>query len=599
MEGPGVTWFKSRDWFGLMGDRYTQVLHAQKTLARFTNIPLNYGTLTLVLLHMLKSVLTCPRPLSGPLRDALKDLHVDDSRELQGVWFVAELNLDERAENPLPQVEPHDTAQVLTDLRVAKSVVREAEEEDARRARARAGRGRVPSGPTATWAALKDMIETDPQQVMEPFVFPSGLSSVSDMAQRLFMLMTTNFFNCLATEHAVRTPVRKPVNVEEAMELWTVGAVGRRLINVKFKANHSRYGEAGNIQHVSFREMRKLLFPPLEQLECAAKNSLWRIVRESEGGYLRVFYDERTDAHKDPKVLDGLDTIFRYLHCLPVVSLPSEDGNAHGRMWHCSGAGGIEVWANPRYYTIESLSKKERARADEREEATHRGLRDYRTLGDQLLADFEDRTVEEVRTDRAAVKSGGAAGRAAARKQENKRRDNKTKNARKPPQRKRKEAPVSAEEEDGRGRLEAEERAGLAHAGEESEVHDRGAYEPPRARTAARKKAAGPTKTPVGAGLRNEGRRCFLNAVLQSLMHVAPVARLLQEEPNTDHGKCRSHGNEQGLTERPAENESKDATGCGICEMRKLFKETRKEAAVNPSGMLRLLKGGDGSVRCL
>jgi uncharacterized UBP type Zn finger protein len=70
----------------------------------------------------------------------------------------------------------------------------------------------------------------------------------------------------------------------------------------------------------------------------------------------------------------------------------------------------------------------------------------------------------------------------------------------------------------------------------------------------------------AGSGLNNMGNTCFFNAVLQCILHSAPLARLLEQK--THEKQCANHG------------------WCVYCELGRVWARTRNQRVVEPSGLV-------------
>src|ERR1700733_11057896 len=83
---------KSELYFGFQIRRVKELKNVQIHFSRYR--PANYGTITSVLMHMLRHIPHSPAAQTGYLRDALRDLHFDKVMDKFGSFFLHDLDLE-------------------------------------------------------------------------------------------------------------------------------------------------------------------------------------------------------------------------------------------------------------------------------------------------------------------------------------------------------------------------------------------------------------------------------------------------------------------------------------------------------------------------
>jgi hypothetical protein len=419
---------KSAVYFEFQSRRMKELRNVQIHFSKYR--PANYGTITSILMHMLRHIPHSPEPKVEYLTDALRDIHFYKVMDSFGTFFLHDLDLEKAT---VFGIEEKDGDKCLLAMSRAKSLrrVKEIRDMEVAVANNEEPTAQFPIGNAPTWEEMTSAMERNPTLLMSNWAWNERWSTAST-AGRLFVLFTTDYFLTLSADVLKAHEFPKPRDLKAAMELWTVQSLTEVLMDVSFKAtNHGLQGRVSGRRNPSFKEMVELFFPMPEFK--IGKNSVWYPFFLK--GYINEYHKtlHSMTEEESSSLLVGLKRIFGRIQCLP--SAVSCTPKACGRLWE-QYHGGVKMLTNPIFYKIERVGKVKRS-------ATMRGK--------QVKA---SRAIIEARLDEHHRQIPFIEGRLKARqvkkarKRETKRRSGKKNNYRKPPIRRKKQAsstPISDE----------------------------------------------------------------------------------------------------------------------------------------------------------
>jgi hypothetical protein len=419
---------KSELYFGFQIRRVKELKNVQIHFSRYR--PANYGTITSVLMHMLRHIPHSPAAQTGYLRDALRDLHFDKVMDKFGSFFLHDLDLENVI---LPEVAQTDTDECLlamsrlTSLKQIKEkramVTTVVDNEEPTE--------QFPIGNAPTWDEIASAMARNPNLLMSEWAWNEKWAT-SSTAGRLFLQFTIDYFITLSSEVMKDVDLPKPKDLEGAMECWTVRSLVALLKDVSFKpSNHGLLGNVPGRRNPSFKDMMHIFFPVPEFN--IHERSVWHPFLTK--GYIREFHQTIDPMTEDESssLLRALGRIFGRIQCLP--NAVAGTAKACGRLWEQSD-GGVRMLTNPVFYKIEMVGKAKR-------KATARGRQVK--AGKAIIEARLDEQHRNVPFDEGRLKARQVK---KARKRETKRRSGKKNNYRKPPVKMRQESPISSSGEE-------------------------------------------------------------------------------------------------------------------------------------------------------
>ena len=426
-DGEPILAVKSELYFGFQIRQVKELQNVQIHFSKYR--PANYGTITGLLMHMLRNVPHSPVAQTGYLRDALRDLHFDTVMDRFGTFFLHELDLEKVV---LPDIEQEDTVECLLAMSHVKSL-KQIKDKRAMVAMPvvddEGPTEQFPIGNAPTWDEIASTMACNPKLLMSKWAWDDKWATGST-AGRLFTQFTTDYFLTLSTEVVNDVHLPKPKDLKGAMELWTVPSLMTLLKDVSFKpSNHGLLGKVPGRRNPSFKDMVDLFFPgpDVNILE----KSVWHpfVTR----GYIWEFHQTIHSMIEDKisSLLRALGRIFGRIQCLPNAVTCTQ--KSCGRLWEQSD-GGIRMLTNPIFYKIEMVGKAKRT-------GTARGKQVK--AGKAIIEARLDEQHRNIPFNEGRLKARQAK---KARRRETKRRTGKKNNYRKPPV-KRAKIPVPISEE--------------------------------------------------------------------------------------------------------------------------------------------------------
>jgi hypothetical protein len=352
-DGEPILAVKSELYFGFQIRRVKELQNVQIHFSKYR--PANYGTITGLLMHMLRNVPHSPVALTGYLRDALRDLHFDTVMDRFGTFFLHELDLEKVV---LPDIAQEDTVECLLAMSHVKSLKQIKDKRAMVATPVVDDEGpteQFPIGNAPTWDEIASTMACNPKLLMSKWAWDDKWATGST-AGRLFTQFTTDYFLTLSTEVVNDVHLPKPKDLKGAMELWTVPSLMALLKDVSFKpSNHGLLGKVPGRRNPSFKDMVDLFFPGLDVN--ILEKSVWHpfVTR----GYIQEFHRTIHSMIEDKisSLLRALGRIFGRIQCLPNAVTCTQ--KSCGRLWEQSD-GGIRMWTNPIFYKIEMVGKAKR-----------------------------------------------------------------------------------------------------------------------------------------------------------------------------------------------------------------------------------------------
>src|SRR5580698_7334499 len=174
---------KSKIFFEFQARRMEELRNVQKLLYR--NQDKNYGTITTVLMHLIRHVSHSPIAMAPYLRDALCDLRFNESMATFGMFFLQDLDLDNCV---MPGIEEEDSQQCRRDM-TGKAHTKKSRptrnmntEPDSQ----------FPIGNAPSWAEIIDVLYHEPMKLLRTWVWDEDWDT-DKVAGDLFIKFTRQF----------------------------------------------------------------------------------------------------------------------------------------------------------------------------------------------------------------------------------------------------------------------------------------------------------------------------------------------------------------------------------------------------------------------
>jgi len=245
--------------------------------------------------------------MNEDLREDLKNLRFEAICNRFGCFFLHDLDL---TNGMLPEVKGKDTRETLGRIGITSAKKRRKESLVPEL---------LPSQDSLTWFQLKQLVnQGDDRAKIKDFVFEDSWRECRN-AQALFCQFTYEYWLQLGT-HAFLQLLGEPINIEEAMKLWTVKSIQQRITGENsYHLTPSADGLQKNIPTRSkmqlFSLKRAAFFPSPNQT--LAPKSDWESFYKF--GYVLEYHKQIEGSEDKGKLLnDSLDLIFQNLQILPL-----------------------------------------------------------------------------------------------------------------------------------------------------------------------------------------------------------------------------------------------------------------------------------------
>ena len=325
-------------------------MEAQLKLAKLK--PPNYGILTAILMHLIRSVSVTPMRTPAYVNQALVSLNFGPMMERFGMGFLHDLDLE------IGNI----SGVASEDDDVVKHAMKQARKSKARKVVVTPPtdlEANFPLGPSPPWTQVVSTICDEPASLMREWRWIDHWDS-NETASGLFTQMTTDIWLIL-NEKVIYTPPGSPhpKTLKEAMEVWTIEFIQKTVICPTFKASNAglQGGKTGQKQ-LSFSSMTDIFFPkPLDGAARSLRKSHWLPL--INGGYIKRFhkYQNTYTEERFENLMVSLRLIFKNIQCLPMAQQVTI--RSSGRIWK-SLQGKVEFITNPEFYRLQSIGTTQR-----------------------------------------------------------------------------------------------------------------------------------------------------------------------------------------------------------------------------------------------
>ena len=353
MRSDPIIWISAETFFKFSSRRFIELhnLHLKLALTR----PDNYGTLSALILHLMRAVMVTSSNVPSYVQSALSSLYQNGVMERFGIFFVDDLDPNDMELINL-NLGAEDGCDVKRDHKAALAARRPTKTKDVGGIQLTESHitADYPWGETVSWGMLQRLCKQHPVDFLRRFNFNQmdvELGPLDDI-ETLFISFTRETWLGIH-EAFLPAGVRPcPSNLEGSMQVWTCQDILARL-GGRCTFLPSTYGLEGAPKtkefDVSFRALRSLFFPaPNKSLKA---NTIWEGYSEQNGyiwKYWEVLEACKGEPDKAHALHQGLDQIFEQLQCLPQSKVDSN-------LWHAT-QGSVCFLINPNYYRIKSIS---------------------------------------------------------------------------------------------------------------------------------------------------------------------------------------------------------------------------------------------------
>jgi hypothetical protein len=301
-------------------------------------------------MHLIRHAATTPINKLRYLNAALVDVKFGPTIERFGMFFLHDLDIDTGTIEVLESEDDREVAKVMKLEQRAKRLKR-----NAPRIQNSEPDSFFPYGDSPAWSIIVNALRDSPETMMRSWIWNPAWDR-HRQASHLFCQMTIDLW-LVVVDKALVGQVPHPANLKEAMQVWTVTSLQETFLHCRFIAsNHGLRGPRTGQKQPSFRSLVDVFFPlPTSKLNV---NSVW--LPFVKKGYLKDFHRlaQSLPAEQLADLLNMLKTIFHNLQCLPFAHACKEHGRQTGQVWK-SGAGFVEMLANPQFYRIRRIGKGE------------------------------------------------------------------------------------------------------------------------------------------------------------------------------------------------------------------------------------------------
>jgi hypothetical protein len=348
-----VIWIPSTVFFKFLARRLVELENTQLHLAR--NRPTNYGTMTSVIMYLIRHIMVTPTIRNTFLNEALRDLRYASVMERFGIFFLHDLKLRNGVLylRELPQEDPIEVVHLYgasLKSRMATVIDRphrliETTQQD------------YPWGADPSWSRIQQLLETEPENFLGKWKLDDDwMDPEHFLSEQLFILFTTQLWLSITEQFVSAGVLPNPITLEDAMETWTISSIHSILGPTLCRFLPSSNGLQGKLppnQHhqLSFRQRRTLYFPdPATEIN---NNSIWHPYTE-KSGYIFTYHQYlREWANEDViRLHNNLDNIFHQLQCLPLTLVH----NKNKSIWSAT-SGKVNFITNSKFYPIREVGK--------------------------------------------------------------------------------------------------------------------------------------------------------------------------------------------------------------------------------------------------
>jgi hypothetical protein len=348
-----IIWIPSSVFFKFLTRRLVELENVQLHLAR--NRPTNYGTMSSVVVYLMRHIMVTPQVKHTFLRDALRDLRLDSVMERFGIFFLHDLKLRNEV-LCLRELPTEDSAEVIhlygASLKKPTKTIA-----DRPHQLVRVPQQGYPWGADPSWPRIQQLLETEPLDFLGKWKLDDNWTRPEQFqVMELFIEFTTQIWLSIAESFAPIGTLPTPATLDDAMETWTVSEIHSILGSDYCRFLPSSNGLQGKLppnqkQQPSFSQRRTIFFPP--STDDIPENSIWHPYTQSPR-YIFHYHQHLNNWKDDQEAIDqlhkGLDDIFGQLQCLPLSVLD----NNKKLIW-CATSGKINFISNSKFYRIQSV----------------------------------------------------------------------------------------------------------------------------------------------------------------------------------------------------------------------------------------------------
>jgi hypothetical protein len=336
--------------------RFVELQDVHRKLA--VGHPPNYGTLTAMILHLMRTIMVNSSNIPSYVQSTLNTLHQRAVMERFGMFFIDDLDPDDM-ERIIINLGEKDHSDIVREHKNALATKPATQKVKARGIQLVASylTTEYPWGETITWSMLQKLCKLHPVDFFRKFEFETihlrhSSQEILESTVDLFVSFTKDAWLSLHEAFLPAGIRPNPTSLKEAMEVWACQRI-MALLGGRSTFLPSTYELEGapkkKNSDISFLELRSLFFPSSTKI--FKSNTIWTGYMSS-GGYIRKYWDFLEEKKDEPLILDGvnetLDEIFSELQCLP-------QSTADSTIWHATD-GLVCFLTNPLYYRIKSVS---------------------------------------------------------------------------------------------------------------------------------------------------------------------------------------------------------------------------------------------------
>lgn len=355
LESDPIIWIPAGTFFKFSSRRFIELhdLHCKLALTR----PDNYGTLSALILHLMRAVMVTSSNVPSYVQSALNRLYQGGVMERFGFFFVDDLDPNDMDCIDI-NLGAKDGCDVIRDHKAALAARCSAKTKQAGGIQLMESHmtADYPWGETVSWEMLQRLCKQQPVEFLSKFNFHQPEIEAESVPlndiENLFISFTRETWLGIH-EAFLPAGVRPcPNNLEDSMQVWTCQEIMARL-GGRCTFIPTTYGLEGAPKakdlEVSFGALRSLFFPAPDQSLKA--NTIWEGYSEQNGYIWRYWevlemYDDEPD--KVHALHQGLDQIFERVQCLP-------QSKSNSNIWHAT-QGSVCFIINPCYYRIRAIS---------------------------------------------------------------------------------------------------------------------------------------------------------------------------------------------------------------------------------------------------
>ncbi|KAG8898861.1 hypothetical protein FRB99_007093, partial [Tulasnella sp. 403] len=345
-----VLWIPSKLWFSFIQGRIEAIRDAQVELSN--SRPSNHGTITAILLHLLRLTVVNPQFVHPFIRTNLRDLRFEEIIATFGMFFLHDLDIHK---GRLPEVE-EDSREVLKLMgntsKTSKLPIHSHLDSIG------VTSPDFPLGPYPTWDQTASLLQTAPMTFIKEWTPPTSLVATTK-AKQLFIAYTQQVWHTLNTSFITsKDAYPEPTTLVEAMKSWTCDRIGHVVLDRSFitiKAGIKVVGEGEG--EALFIERCRTFFP-MDTNWYPPTTSMWFPLYQN--GYIKDLQNWlKENPHLQKTLEDSLINIFKHLQCFPPSNRPSNP-NTRGFIWSTSNAHETNFVVNPTFLRLLGLSKPKR-----------------------------------------------------------------------------------------------------------------------------------------------------------------------------------------------------------------------------------------------